>query len=555
MKMKKNKAGGKLVIIIAALCIIIYMTALVQSIIRFYLSVEQRKTASETEFANIADLASSAGVLGFMDEPFIETINEALMLSKSIEALIISGPDGEYAFERQKGRAISWVNNSPRFNNRFDFSGVSLYQPLRINGLRNVNIQAVANAFDYAAITKILKETLLLILLGFVLAFFTFLLQLLLDKPESGDSQEPDTHAYEKPAAAHANSTVVVNTPVYEKPAVAVASPAAMVNTPVYEKPAAVVSAPIYETPAVAVASPAAMVNTPVYEKPAAVVSVPIYETPAVAVASSAAAAGIADAGPVPILDGNYYETPRTYENKSLDEISEAVANAQIDDIDVDEIKIDDIEDISVEIEGYNLDEDDAVDLKPVNAGTDDTDTDDTEPVPGDDGINVPKGLYSQRSNIGWEEYTMNRLDSELHRCAATEEDLVLIVIEFTHGLSEDQFAAAAEEAAGFFTSRDLLFENGKYGITVIYPGVNLEAGILKSRNFQRKINEKLKLGNEISIGLSSRAGRLLNAGRILMEAMEALQKAKTDLSSSIIGFKSDPEKYRAFLGKQASGR
>jgi hypothetical protein len=494
MKMKKNNAGQKLVIIIAALCIFVYTAALVQSIIRFYLSVEKRKITAETEFSNIADLASSAGVLGFMDEPFKETINEALMLSKSIEALIISGPDGEYAFERQKDRAISWVNNSPRFKNRFDFSGVSLYQPLRIHGLRNVNIQAVANAFDYAAITKILKETLFLILFGFILAFFTFLIQLLLDKPENEDSSE---------SAAAAN-------PVYDKPAAAVVKP-----FDAADKPAVVTVKPVADT--YAPDKPSAPVNKPV---------------------SSADK-------PVPAPDSNNYEIPRTYENKNLDELSEAIANTQINDIDIDDAKTDDIEANSIEIDDFsNIDE----------INTDELKTDDIELKLNDNEITVPKGLYSQRSNIGWEEHTMDRLDSELHRCASTEEDLVIIVLEFTHGLSDNQFAVAADEAVGFFTSRDLVFENGKHGITIIYPGVDLETGILRSQVFQRRINDKFKLGNEIRIGLSSRAGRLINAGRILMEAMEALQKAKADPSSSIIAFKSDPEKYRAFLSRQASG-
>ena len=55
--------------------------------------------------------------------------------------------------------------------------------PLRIQGLRNVNIQAVAGALDYRQVSQILKETLLMIMGGLILAFFTLLLEYLLGKP------------------------------------------------------------------------------------------------------------------------------------------------------------------------------------------------------------------------------------------------------------------------------------------------------------------------------------------------------------------------------------
>jgi GGDEF domain-containing protein len=166
-----------------------------------------------------------------------------------------------------------------------------------------------------------------------------------------------------------------------------------------------------------------------------------------------------------------------------------------------------------------------------------------------------PKGLYSPRSNIGWEDYTNDRLDSELHRCASTESDLTLLLLEFTDKLSDTQFKQAAEEAVSFFVSRDLLFERGSFGITIIYPSMDLETGLDKAQKFHQQINEKLFLSHKerncVCIGLSSRAGRLLNAGRILLEAGEALKKAKRDRESPIIAFKSNLDKYRNFIASQ----
>jgi len=382
----RQKNSNILSVFIAAICIILYLFAVTQAAIRIYLSMDNQKIASEQEFSRIANIALTAGTQGFMDEQFIHTMNNALATSSCIEALIITGPEGEYGFEKQQGRAIAWVNNSPRFINRLSFSNQSHYRPLPINDLRNANIKAVSEAFNYNEILKVLKETLLLILIGFTLSFFTMLLQMLLGK-KGGPVYSPSPEHTVKAAPAkqeEKEETVIIQ------------------------------------------------------------------------------------AGPA---------------------------------------------------------------LSETN----------------------PKGLYSPRSNIGWEEYINDRLDSELHRCSSTENDLTLMIIEFTE-INETMFRHAAEEAVNFFSSRDMLFEYGKKGIYVILPGVDLNTAISKSEKFHQRIMGKPAGNNKsiLSIGLSSRSGRLLNAKRLIFETTEALNKAKLDPESSIIAFKSDPEKYRAYIRNQA---
>ena len=386
MKQRKNKINGtsKAGTIIAAVCIIIYLVALVQAVIRLYMSVEQQRVTADREFTNIANLATSDGARGFMDERFIETMNNALASSTSIEALIITGPEGEYAFERQKGRAVIWVNNSPRFINKFYFSNNNLQKPLQINNLRNVNIHALAGIFNFSDFSKILKETLFLILIGFAFAFFTMLIQLLLAK-------QPEI-SYIQKNSEQENSE----------------------------------------------------------------------NEPEQIVANSGASSG-------------------------------------------------------------------------ANSGA--------------------KGPFSPRSNIGWEEYTKDSLDSELHRCASTEKDLTLIILEFTEKINDTQFKRTAEEAISFFTSGDLLFEKGKYGITVIHPGIDIISCLGKAQKFYQCVREKVfynqKKDIRLYMGLTSRSGRLVNAERLMFEASEALNKAKKYRESSIIAFKSDLEKYREFVKKR----
>jgi GGDEF domain-containing protein len=380
MEIKKNKSGSSSGgSFIAALCIIIYLFALVQGAVRVYLSIDERKLTAEQEFSNIADLALSAGIQGFMDARYVNTINNALSSSKSLEAVIITGPEGGNAFEKKSGYAIAWVNNSPRFKNKFYFLNENLYRPLAIPDVRNANIKAAANAFDYAEFTKIMKETLLIILIGFALAFFTFLLQLLIGKSSKSE-----------------------------------------------------------------------LVYAPVSDR-----------------------------------------------GKS-----------------------------------------NSVNIKEFEPST-----------------SIPKGLYSSRSGLGWEEYTKDRLNSELHRCSSTENDLTLILMEFTDIGEERVFRQAAEETVTFFTSRDLLFEYGERGITVILPGAGFEAAVDRAEKFYQRILKRFPksymAAYGLCIGLSSRSGRLLNADRLMIEAVEALKKAKSDSKTSIIAFKSDPEKYRAFIASQ----
>ena len=377
-----SSSGGS---VIAALCIIIYLFALVQGAVRVYLSMDRYKITAKQEFDQLKDIALSAASSGFMSELYVRTMNTALNSTKSIEALIITNADGGYAFEKKSGHAIVWVNNSPRFINKIIFSNRNLYEPLPLLE-RNANISGVANTVNFIELIEILKQTLLLIMIGLSVSFLTLIIQLLTDKSEKPKGEM-------------------------------------------------------------------------------------VYVAPRDVQQGGSRAA-------------NY----RMQENKNASD-------------------------------------------------------------------GEPKGLYSSRSNIGWEEYTQDRLDSEIHRCASTEKDLTLILMEFSAITNDLMYMQAAEEAVNFYASRDMLFEFGDQGIAVILPGIGFDAAIAKAEKFYRRIMEKFpgSFGSEasISIGLSSRSGRLLNGDRLMLEANEALKKARRDSGTSIIAFKSDPDKYRDFIGKQ----
>ena len=167
---------------------------------------------------------------------------------------------------------------------------------------------------------------------------------------------------------------------------------------------------------------------------------------------------------------------------------------------------------------------------------------------------NAPKGLYTDRGHIGWEEYLHERLESELQRCASNEQDLVLFDVEFKDSCFAYNgfYLRLAEEAVSFFTLRDLIFEKGERGMTIIYPNIDIDVGLAKAEEFHQHCLEKfpdvLTAKTDLCMGLSSRSGRIIEAGRLAFEAGEAIGKALTDPLSPIVAFKSDPEKYRAFI-------
>jgi len=161
-------------------------------------------------------------------------------------------------------------------------------------------------------------------------------------------------------------------------------------------------------------------------------------------------------------------------------------------------------------------------------------------------------GSYSQRGRIVREENAETRLTEELQRCAAAGQDLAFISIEYKPAADETFYARFAADAARFFTSRDFVCEKGEKGVSVICPGFNLDTGFLNADEFHNRIMGKypdfFKLKTDLCMGLAARTGRPVNAERLMFEAEEALERALMDPASHIVAFKSDPEKYRAFM-------
>jgi hypothetical protein len=455
-------------LVIAFLCIAVYATALIIGAYRFYTHITERQVIAEREFYDLADIASAAGVLGFMDAPFQETIQDSLARSYTLEGAIISGPSGEYAFERERGAIIRWEGDSPRFVKRFGVSSTSVV-PLRINGLRNVNISAGFRSVDYEYGVTILKHSLLVILAALAAAFLTFLVESALAR---------DFAPEENPAAGRRKKDSRPSQ--YDDDEEIVDESGLELNEDEEDE----------EEP------PARHRKRP--EK----------------------------------ADSHRSEAPETWARESLDFDGEP------------EPDFTGAEDSSGDFDTQEAD-------SPGAPVPDPRALEEPEiPGAGDEDAKVPKGLYAPGSNIGWEEYTRDRLDSELHRCASFEQVLTVLLTAFSGKteLTSQQYKQFADMAVSFFNLRDLIFEKGGRGITVILPNTDLDQGFTKAEGFLNYLMTVFSDTSGFRIGVSARAGRLVDAQRLYFEAEEALNKALRDPASPIIAFKSDPEKYRAFL-------
>ena len=151
-----------------------------------------------------------------------------------------------------------------------------------------------------------------------------------------------------------------------------------------------------------------------------------------------------------------------------------------------------------------------------------------------------PAGLYGTDGLLGWEEYLEERLDAELRRAASFEQDLVLVILEadFEEPQAEEKFKSFAEDLVSYFSFKDLSFRRGKYGAAVILPNIDVDQGLRFTENFMLKCKER---GDNVEIGLTARAGRLVDAGRLITEAKAALDRAQKKRPISNHGVQTRP--------------
>jgi len=169
--------------------------------------------------------------------------------------------------------------------------------------------------------------------------------------------------------------------------------------------------------------------------------------------------------------------------------------------------------------------------------------------------IGGPKGLYDENSGLCWESYLRDRLGAELQRAASFEQDLVLLLTTWDNVKTDNaDYGLFTQTISEFFNFRDLSFAFGSDGVAVVLPNVDVDHAIRQTEELIKKLTfiiqgrtDRLEY-LEIFMGLSSRSGRIVDADRMIAEALVALKKARGERDTHIMAFRPDPEKYRSYL-------
>ena len=174
-----------------------------------------------------------------------------------------------------------------------------------------------------------------------------------------------------------------------------------------------------------------------------------------------------------------------------------------------------------------------------------------------DGALEGPRGLFDSDSGLGWEAYLRERLGAELRRSASFEQDLSLLIttLDGAHR-GEEEFNLFASQVRDFFSFKDMAFLFGDGGAALILPNIDVDHALRMSEELLKKLQFMFQSrltgdGAGIRIGLTSRAGRLVDADRLIGEAMAATDKARNDGGARIMAFRPDPEKFRAYLAGQ----
>jgi len=243
-------------------------------------------------------------------------------------------------------------------------------------------------------------------------------------------------------------------------------------------------------------------------------------------------------------------------EELNLDEPAPEMETNEIDDFNLDETD----DDMSFDdLDSFNLDsdipeEEDLMamdhEVAPLDDFTDDMDFENIEDTFSDNEQNADEegpSLFSPKSGVGWEDFIEERVNFELERAASDDKDLVMGLVQ-CDSLNEDNYRDFADQLKMDFNYPDLIFEYKENGFALIVPNNDLDQALRTLESFTGKERENY---GDINVGISSRNGRLITGGRIFMEAENALHKAIEDPEKNIVGFRSDPDKFRDFLSKK----
>ena len=164
------------------------------------------------------------------------------------------------------------------------------------------------------------------------------------------------------------------------------------------------------------------------------------------------------------------------------------------------------------------------------------------------------RALTSPRTGLVWADYLEPRLRAELSRAAAADLDIALAKIRIDEPFADAKLPIVHASIAAIlresFPLHDLMFESGNDSYTVLLPDTDVDAAVRNLEAFRKTVAGAAVEGRmrSVSVGVSSRGGRLIEDSTLIEEADVSLAKASREGGNQVIGFRADPSRFRDTL-------
>jgi hypothetical protein len=166
------------------------------------------------------------------------------------------------------------------------------------------------------------------------------------------------------------------------------------------------------------------------------------------------------------------------------------------------------------------------------------------------------RSLVSPRSGLVYAEHLDPRLITELERASTSDQDISLARVRIDEPFVDARLPLVYTEIARIlkdcYPLHDLIFETGKEGYTILLPDSDVDSAVRTLEKVRAKVSGSDVEGRNrtISIGVSSRGGRLIEEHVLLDEADIAVAKASREGGNQVIGFRADASRFRSALNE-----
>ncbi|HVO37899.1 MAG TPA: hypothetical protein VMV03_02620 [Spirochaetia bacterium] len=174
-------------------------------------------------------------------------------------------------------------------------------------------------------------------------------------------------------------------------------------------------------------------------------------------------------------------------------------------------------------------------------------------------GLPAGQGLTSPRTGLVWAEHLDARLSAELERASASDQDLGVARIHLDERFPDSALSIVYGEIARILREMyplpDCIFESGSESYSILLPENDIDTAVKSLNALRVRLSHEQIAGKprSVSIGVTSRGGRLLDGRDLLEEADIAVAKASREGGNRVVGFRADPARFREALSGSRS--